>query len=466
MRCMADVPAPATYRHVPGPVRTYAAELIGLARRLDPGEGWYAVFTEHDPHGLQECLSGREMPPWDVVASLLQDLARLHGPGEAHRAERRLRTLHGAAARAFDANAGGEPLLRDRLTVAARELDHAESRLHALERRAADGAAAGTGTDLIWARDYLIRVEARCAELRERLLVLESAGVEYEDHGRGRSREDLSGTDKPPEISQAVAAPRTRRLRTGGSRFAGALENGADAGAEPAPIVPPGAPSPDLAGRADAAPTCGEGAPRGARFAGAVQPGAARRSVPGEHELAEMRAAAEETVTDLTRLRRAGRGGEAHVLLCAAAGRPAAHLAILVRELKASGMDSDAGMLLWEAAGLPPAGLAAAADALSAMGQSTDSARLLRQGVSRPLPQIAEAAVLLHRAGRRAEVTELLAALIRSRTPGEAAGVAHAEPAVLVGALLDAAGALSADHYRGVANALRGAGLPGVPEGR
>ncbi|HWM38715.1 MAG TPA: hypothetical protein VNS49_16505, partial [Streptomyces sp.] len=98
------------------------------------------------------------------------------------------------------------------------------------------------------------------------------------------------------------------------------------------------------------------------------------------------------------------------------------------------------------------------------LGRHEDGVRLLRQGVSRPLPQIAEAALILHRAGQVAEATELLAALIRSRTPAEAAQIAHAEPGVLVGTLLEAAGAVSPQHYRSVANAMRGTALPGVPE--
>ena len=455
MRCMADAPAPAAARHVPGPVRAYAAGLMGLTRRLDPRSGWYARFAADDPHGLQECLSGRELPPWDVVASLLQDFGRLHGAREAVRAEAHLRALHGAAAVVFDAHAGGEPVLRGRLTAALRELDDAEGRVRATE------AGSAAAADLARARDHLSRSEARCAELRARLRDLEvSVPVRRED--AQEAGETSRGRD---DADKAAHTPRKRRARPGGSRFAGAPEEESGAGPQPVTITPPGAQSPGPGTRAGAAGNA-EVLPRGARFAGAVQPRTVRGSEPGEQELAAMRVAAAVTVTELGRLRGAGRGGEAHALLSAAAGRPAARLAVLVEELQRSGMDSDAGILLWEVAGLPPAGFAAAADALSAAGRNLECARLLRQGVSRPLPQIADAAVLLHRAGRTEEVTVLLGALIRSRGPAEAAGLARAAPSVLVGALLAAAGALSADHHRAVANALRGAGLPGVPSTR
>lgn len=284
------------------------------------------------------------------------------------------------------------------------------------------------------------------------------------------------GAPKAPEDAAPGAAPRKKRARSGGSRFAGSFEDAAESGAEPAPIVPPGAPSPDLAPSAQPPPRTGgppaatdgtpgaSAPPRGARFAGAVTAAPLRRSEPGPGELAGARAAAEEAVTRLRALRGAGRGGEAHYLLCGAAGMPAVQLAVLVGRLQQSGLSADAGTLLWEAATLPPAEFADAADALCAVGHGEDSVRLLRQGVARPLPQIAQIALLLHRADRRVQVRELLAAVMRSRTPPEVVQIGRAEPAVLVGALLDAAGAVSPEHHRSVANALRGAGLPGVPE--
>ena len=148
-----------------------------------------------------------------------------------------------------------------------------------------------------------------------------------------------------------------------------------------------------------------------------------RAASPHEQEVAEAREAAGEAVARLLRLRHAERGGEAHTVLSTATGWPALHLAVLVGELQRNGLDADAGTLLWEAAALPAAEFADAAGALATAGRSADSARLLRQGVARPLPEIADVALTLHRAGHRTGVRELLAALIRSRTPTEAAQI-------------------------------------------
>lgn len=488
MRCMADVPVPATVRQLPGEVRVYAAGLVQLTGRLDPDEGWYAVFAAHDPDGLRECLTGREIPPWDVVGSLLQDLGHRIGPGAAEQEEERLRALHEAAVAAHDAHAGDGRVLRERLAAARREREETAERVRDLEAAMAGRVPdAVLGTDLAWARDYFRRVEARCAELGARLAALEAARPlppSSHSSATGPAADQASRDTEPdaardaaaPGAPAPAAAPRKKRARSGGSRFAGSFEDAEATGAEPAPIVPPGAPSPDLAPSAQPPPRTGgrpapaDGAsgaaapPRGARFAGAVTDTPRRRSEPGPHELAEARAAAEEAVTRLTALRRAGRGGEAHYLLCGAAGMPALHLAVLVGRLQQSALSADAGTLLWEAATLPPAEFAAAADALCAVGHSEDSVRLLRQGVARPLPQIAEVALLLHGADRGEQARELLAAMVRSRTPPEVVQIGRAEPDVLVGALLDAAGTVSPQHYRSVANALRGAGLPGVPE--
>jgi len=64
-------------------VREFANYLDGLLARLDQGGGWCGVFWQRDPDGMQACLDGREVPPWDVVEALLQDLAAEYGPGPA-----------------------------------------------------------------------------------------------------------------------------------------------------------------------------------------------------------------------------------------------------------------------------------------------------------------------------------------------------------------------------------------------
>lgn len=53
--------------------------LRGLTQRLDPGAGWYGEFLRRDPDGVRACLDGAAMPPWDLVESLLRDLAGARG---------------------------------------------------------------------------------------------------------------------------------------------------------------------------------------------------------------------------------------------------------------------------------------------------------------------------------------------------------------------------------------------------
>lgn len=87
---------------LPSAVREFAHYLDGLLARLDPSGGWCAVFWQRDPEGMRACLDGREMPPWDVVEALLQDLAGQYGPGGAGPETERARSLHAAALAAYD----------------------------------------------------------------------------------------------------------------------------------------------------------------------------------------------------------------------------------------------------------------------------------------------------------------------------------------------------------------------------
>ncbi|MFE0041515.1 hypothetical protein ACFWXX_32120, partial [Streptomyces sp. NPDC059018] len=173
----------------------------------------------------------------------------------------------------------------------------------------------------------------------------------------------------------------------------------------------------------------------------------------------EDRRAALATVAELRRLRAAGRGGEAHVLLCEAASGPAARLPLLAAELYRSGLDADWPTLLWEVASLPPDRLAEAAGALAAAGRDDDCGRLLRQGVARPAGEIADAVLALGDAGGRREADALLAAFLRVRTPEEGARLAAADPHRLVPQLLSAARAVSPGRERDLVHALRVAGL-------
>ncbi|MFD9406917.1 hypothetical protein ACFWBN_07805 [Streptomyces sp. NPDC059989] len=164
-------------------------------------------------------------------------------------------------------------------------------------------------------------------------------------------------------------------------------------------------------------------------------------------------------VGELLALRAQGHGGAAHALLCEAAGWPAERLPGLADELVRAGLAADWGTLLWEAASLPPERLAAAAAALGEAGREADSDRLLRQGVSRPTAEIADAALALGAAGRPREADALLDAFVRVRTAEEAADLARRDPRRLTPRLLRAAAALSPNHHRDLAHALRVAGV-------
>ncbi|MFJ4569597.1 hypothetical protein ACIP4U_39315 [Streptomyces caelestis] len=180
---------------LPDEVREFAQYLDGLLARLDPSGGWCAVFWQRDPEGMRACLDGREMPPWDVVEALLQDLAGQYGPGGAGPETERARSLHAAALAAYDTRPGGRDALGDRLDVMLREQKYAAERQADLTRLLATAAtreeADALRLDLAWAHDDHERATARCAELRARMADLDrrergvSHGVWGDGDGRG-----------------------------------------------------------------------------------------------------------------------------------------------------------------------------------------------------------------------------------------------------------------------------------------
>ncbi|MFF5308755.1 hypothetical protein [Streptomyces massasporeus] len=158
---------------LPAEVGEFATYLDGLLARLDPSGGWCAVFWQRDPEGMRACLDGRDMPPWDVVEALLQDLAGQYGPGGAGPETERARALHAAALAVFDARPGGRDALGDRLDVMLREQKYAAERQAALARHLTlaetPEQADALRLDLAWVRDDHERAAARCAELRARM---------------------------------------------------------------------------------------------------------------------------------------------------------------------------------------------------------------------------------------------------------------------------------------------------------
>ncbi|MEV7073827.1 hypothetical protein [Streptomyces sp. NPDC093990] len=477
---------------LPGRVREFVTYLKGVLARLDQGSGWCAVFWQRDPDGMRACLDGREVPPWDVVESLLQDLAAGYGPEVAHAEAERARPLHAAAQAAHDARPGGRDALGDRFDVMLREQRYAAERQAELGRRLAAATtqeeADAVRLDLAWARDDHERAVRRCAELRSRMAELDRRprGAPYRSDAGGRSAElpDMPQQRNAPTATWAdpvgaaperpgpaegpgpghtpqQPAPATppppeakRKRRRGGARFAGAAEEGG------APVVvPPAAVTdpPDV-------PVAKGRAPRGARFAGVAQvpearpeAGAGQRAEPSD---AVARRETAEVVARLVRLRSEGRTGEAHALLVEVAHWPADRFPLLAAELQHAGLGADWATLLWEAASLPADRLVAAADALAAAGRSADGEQVLRQGVARPAGEIGEAVLALVAEDRHREVAALLNAYVRVRTPEEAARSAGPGPATLVPLLLAAARGVSEERHWDLVHALRVAGFP------
>ncbi|MFG2669763.1 hypothetical protein [Streptomyces sp. NPDC048445] len=419
----------------------FAHYLRYLTRLLDPARGWYGVFCARDPEGMRACLEGTEIPPWDVVDSLLVDLATVRGDVFADRESVRAAELHATSAAAHDRRPGGRQQLVERLELMLREQAHAAQRLRAAHEGGAAGAVDAQAA--AWARDDHERAAARCVELRRRLAAVRDAAPEVAPPPAAPAPAAAAPAPDPAAPASnptpAPAAPLRRRPR--GARFAG-LDADEESPASAVPVLP--------------VPPVAATVPRGARFGGApgVEKGPAEAPVDPEAVKA-----ARDTVAALLRLRAEGRSGEAHGVLCEAAGRPADRLPVLAAELQRAGLDADWATLLWEVSSLPPAALAAAAAALSEAGRPEDCGRLLRQGVARPAAEIADAVTALDRAGRGLQAQALLGAFVRVRTPQDAARVAQSDPRRLVPQLLAAARGVSPARERDVVHALRVAGI-------
>ncbi|WP_371801208.1 hypothetical protein OHA38_33855 [Streptomyces sp. NBC_01732] len=499
-------------------VREFTQYLRDLVTLLDPGSGWYGLFLRRDPAGMRACLDGVEIPPWDVMESLLGDLAALRGTAFAQRESVRAAGLYSSSVAAHDRRPGGRQVLVERLELMRGEQARAARRFRAA---GAGGTTPPDAEAAAWARDDHVRATARCSELRERLAaaavpdgwfrtevpgerVVPGAQREREVPGVPEALEapgvpewaaevpDRAGEAGPEAGPKGVAKAGPEGVaKTDPERAAKAdPERAVEAGPERVPQAPPSASGPPAPGRrrprgarfagldmdeADEAavlpapvlplPPTTAAAPCGARFA-AAPPGddtsagsATRAAAPSP----EAHRAAVRAVERLVRLRAVGSSGEAHVVLCEAAGWPAQWLPALAVELHRAGLDADWATLLWEVSSLPPARLASAAGALHAAGRPDDCGQLLRQGVARPAGEIAAAVVALDRAGQGPQARALLGAFVRVRTPQDAAKVAAGDPHRLVPPLLAAARAVSPARERDVAHALRVAGIAGAP---
>ncbi|MEV3891459.1 hypothetical protein [Streptomyces anulatus] len=506
-------------------VGVFAQYLRDLVARLDPGRGWYGVFARRDPAGMRSCLDGVEIPPWDVVESLLADLAALHGARFAEQVSVRAAALYSASAATHDRRPGGRQELVHRLELMVREQRRAAERLGGA---GIGGPGPAEPEALAWARDDHERATARCAELRGRLAAVavpEGWFREEDSDGRGAGTAAapgrLAGTVEPPAVGAGPAGaagppgapagtagpsvapvespagpawsvrvpqpraeapdaaaghPRSGGAGNGGGSPAdatapaprrkkprGARFAGLEVDEEEAGYAPSPLPGPPVP------PRSGAPAPRGARFGGgAGEEGREGRDAGGRDRtpvaLPDPAAgqAVAGAVAQLIRLRAEGRSGEAHVVLCEVAAWPAPRLPVLGVALYRAGLAADWTTLLWEVSSLPPAGFAAAAGALAAAGRETDCGLLLRQGVARPAAEVAEAVFVLDGADREREARDLLGAFVRVRTPQEAAELAGTGGTRMLPLLLAAAREVSVEREWDLVHALRVAGVPGV----
>ncbi|MBA4861984.1 hypothetical protein H1V43_11405 [Streptomyces sp. PSKA54] len=201
-----------TVEQLPDQVREFAAYLRRLVTQLDQDAGWCAVFWQCDPEGMQACLDGREVPPWDVVESLIQDLAADRGDWVAGPETVQARSLHAASLAAYDARPGGREALGDRLDVMLSEQRYAAERQAELGELLRDAAspdeAEGFRLDLAWARDDHERATARCAELRSRIATVDRLWNGAEAFTRdGQEVRGRPGAPDDPTAWQHPAAP-------------------------------------------------------------------------------------------------------------------------------------------------------------------------------------------------------------------------------------------------------------------
>ncbi|MGA5259035.1 hypothetical protein ACPCI0_01985 [Streptomyces griseoincarnatus] len=266
---------------LPDSVREFTDHLRGLLARLDRYAGWCLVFWQRDPEGMRACLEGREPPPWDVVESLLQDLAAVHGPAAAEAELPRARSLHAEATAAFDARPGARQTLGDHLDVMLREQRYAADRRADLTRRLADAAnheeAEALGNDLAWAEDDHRRATARCAELTARMTALDDrtrATSPAHTQGRFAIRRTPDAASSESRGAQAAPADRGRPSSpTPPSPAQGHVPTPADRGHGPSSAAP---------ARGSAPIRGGQGLSSAGDGGGPASPGSGRGPTPAD----------------------------------------------------------------------------------------------------------------------------------------------------------------------------------------
>ncbi|MFF0219953.1 hypothetical protein [Streptomyces vinaceus] len=258
--------------------------LRGLTQRLDPGTGWYGEFLRRDPQGLRACLEGAAMPPWDVLESLLGDLAGARGTELAAREREYAARLRAAAVTVWDRLPGGAEDLRTLLAAAAEQRAVSEAATGTLTARlgaTADPAQARALTrELAWLRDDAARAASRHEDLAVRLRELE-APTGTPAHPRPARRETT-----PPEPGWSAdpgpAGPRPAAGTDAPGAWAGVEEGGAVSGVPPRREPGEGGTEPPV-GRAEGRWLRGARRGGGARYAGAAAPAPAAFTPPPGH---------------------------------------------------------------------------------------------------------------------------------------------------------------------------------------
>lgn len=465
---------------LPAAIEEFASYLRALTRRIDPESGWYAVFAQRDPEGLRACLDGQEIPPWDVVQALLQDLSAQRGAQTANVAAARAATLYRASITAHDAAPGTREALRARLAAMRRERLAAADRerdLHAARRAGAETTPDGDPVDaaLAWAQDDHHRATARCEELTARLAALAPAPAapsstaprgagsappgEGAPPGRPAAQApgampghgpvdgvagprlpgvgpSLRAEERPPGAARSWAAggpqgPAAAGPQPGGARAAPPGEDGpsADSGRPPTPGVRadgarpgPGVPPPPRGARFAAAY---DGAPETSGGAAAEPPsrprGARFAGAGGAPRGARLRGGRKREREAEQRVR----ADERQEL--AEARRAAGEAVARLGRLRAEGRGGEAHAVLCETAAWPAGRLPVLAAELERAGLGADVATLLWEMSGLPPGPLAAAAEALMAAGRESDGERLL----RQSVARPVAEVAHTALALL-----------------------------------
>lgn len=161
-------------------ITQFADYLRQLTQSLDPGAGWYGEFLRRDPEGVRACLDGVAMAPWDVVESLLGDLAAARGAEFVERETVYAARLRAAAVTAWDRLPGGVEELRTLLAASAAQRTAAEAALRALTARLGSATDPARGDalsrELSWTRDDAARAASRHSDLTARLAAVSPPG--------------------------------------------------------------------------------------------------------------------------------------------------------------------------------------------------------------------------------------------------------------------------------------------------